>query len=43
MISLHGSIICASDGAKVTESITAINTIIIFTIVCILKDDVGKS
>ena len=41
MISLHGSIICASDGAKGTESTMAINTIIvIFTIVCISKDDI---
>ena len=44
MISLHGSIICASDGAKGTESTMAINTIIvIFTIVCISKDAIYES
>ena len=42
MSSLHGSVICASDGAqfKITES--TINTVIvIFGIPCILKDGAG--
>ena len=35
----HGSIICVSDGAKVTES-TIDTIIVIFAIPCIFKDDV---